>query len=339
MDGVVAVRTRACLLLILVVVGPWSLLAVTEEAVQKKLPGTPGGKLIVDVEFGSIEVSAGLDNEVTIDALRKLDFRDEAREKEFLNASPLTITQEGNVVAIRARRQRDTDTHWGHHTTMDGHYIVHVPKTFNVDLNTRGGLISASELSGSVKVDTSGGRLQFTRVRGPIDGRTSGGSVELADCDGTLRIHTSGGNIDSLGGSGSLDAHTSGGSVTIRNFSGGTATDTSGGNLTLERIGGRLLGKTSGGSIHATLSSPVPGDVSLETSAGTIEITVPTNAGLDVDAEANAGKVVSDLPLAAGRSSPERVRATINGGGKALYLRTSAGSIRIKAAAAETASL
>jgi len=323
--------------LILLVAAPLSLFAITEENVQKTLPASPGGKLVLDVDFGTIEVSAGLDTEAVIKAQRKLDFRDETREKEFFAATPLTITQEGNVLTIRARRPRNIDTHWGHHTTMDGEYVVHVPKTFNVDLNTKGGTVSVAELAGNVKTDTSGGNLHFTRIRGPIDGRTSGGNVELADCDGTLRIHTSGGNIASLGGSGTLDAHTSGGSVTIQNFGGAAATDTSGGNLKLDRIGGRISGKTSGGSINATLSSPVAGDVMLETSAGTITVAVPSNAGLDVDAEANAGNVSTDLPITSGRSSPETLRATINGGGKALYLRTSAGSIHINARTSELA--
>jgi hypothetical protein len=311
--------------------------AVTEENVKKQLAVPSGGKVVVDVDFGTIDVAAGVDTQVEIDANRKIETDDEAQEKAFFGAAPVTITQEGNTVTIRARRERQTDWQWGKHVVMDARYTVHLPKSFDADLKTGGGNIAVADLNGMVNVDTKGGRLRLMRIHGPIEGRTNGGNVDLADCEGAHKIHTSGGNIESKGGSGALEAHTSGGHVTIRNFSGRVDTASNGGNLTFEKVGGELVGKTSGGTIVATLLSPVPGNASLETSAGTIEVAVPPNAGLKVDATAHAGKIVSDLPFTATDSAPESLKAAINGGGRLLTLRTSAGNIQIKAGPIETA--
>jgi Toastrack DUF4097 len=312
--------------------------ALSEENVNQEYDAAPGGRLIVDVDFGTIEVSAGADNRITIDAHRKIDSDNEAREKEYLASVPVSVTKDGNTVTIRARRKdKDHGWNWSGRCTMDARYTVRVPKNFNSELRTAGGSIIGSELTGTMSADTSGGKLKFTHLKGPTGATTSGGSIELNGCEGAVKVDTSGGRIESIDGSGSLEARTSGGSIVVRNFGGDTKVETSGGRLAFENINGKITGRTSGGSITARLKSPVPGDVNLETSAGSIDVTVPPDAGLDVEAEASSGRVTSDLPFIGTRTDREQMKGKINGGGKALVLRTSAGSISIKPAGSEVA--
>ena len=312
--------------------------ALSEENVSQQLDVAPGGRIIVDVDFGTIDVAAGADDKVTIDAHRKIDSSNEAKEKEYLAAAPVTVSKDGNTVTIRARRsQKDRNMNWSGRCNMDAHYTVRVPKNFNSELRTAGGSIVGSELTGTMSADTSGGKLKFTHLKGPTGATTSGGSIELNGCEGAVKVDTSGGRIESVDGSGSLEARTSGGSIVVRNFGGDTKVETSGGRLAFENINGKIFGRTSGGSITARLKSPVPGDVNLETSAGSIEVTVPPDAGLDVEAEASSGRVTSDLPFTGTRTDREQMKGKINGGGKALVLRTSAGSISIKPAGSEVA--
>src|SRR4051794_13463593 len=80
--------------------------ALTEETINQQLDALPGGKIIVDVDFGTIDVSAGTDNKVVVDAYRKIDSDNEPKEKEYFAAVPITVTQEANTVTIRARRQQ-----------------------------------------------------------------------------------------------------------------------------------------------------------------------------------------------------------------------------------------
>jgi hypothetical protein len=108
--------------------------------------------------------------------------------------------------------------------------------------------------------------------------------------------------------------------------------ETSGGAINLDNVRGKLVGESSGGSISANVPAPFPGDVKLITSAGRIEITIPADAAADLNAETSGGGVTSEVPVAAKQAGRDGLQGTINGGGKALTLRTGAGNIVIKSA-------
>src|SRR4051812_30503828 len=149
--------------------------AYSEEKVIEQVDTTSGGNLVVDVGFGTILVDPGASDKVAIEARRKIDMHDEAREKQFLEEAPITIHKDGNTVTLRARRADKRGWSWHGSVTMDAEYVVHVPKSFNLDLNTGGGMVSAGDITGQVKVSTSGGKLKLTKLHGPIDAKTSGG--------------------------------------------------------------------------------------------------------------------------------------------------------------------
>jgi putative adhesin len=312
--------------------------ALTEENFSQTLDGSPGGRLIVDVDFGTIDVSAGPEDKVTVQAHRKIDSDNDGKEKEYFASTPVSVSKNGDTVTIRARRpNKDNGFNWSGRCNMDARYTVRVPKAFNSELRTGGGTIMVAEIIGTMSADTSGGKLKFTHLKGPTGATTSGGSIELNGCDGPLKVDTSGGRIEAIDGTGSLEARTSGGSIVVRNFGGDAKVETSGGRLAFENINGKIFGRTSGGSISAKLKSPVPGDVDLETSAGSIDVLVPPDAGLDIEAEASSGRVTSDLPFTGTRTDRDSMKGKINGGGKSLVLRSGAGSISIKPASAEVA--
>ncbi len=312
--------------------------ALSQENVNQDLDTTSGGHLVVDVDFGSVEVSAGADGKCVIEAHRKIDSGNEAQEKEYLAAVPLTIKQEGDTITIRARRGDDRRS-WGWHgnINMDARYAVRLPKQFNVDLRTGGGAISIDGLKGEIKTKTSGGKLKFSQIEGPIDGKTSGGSIDMTACSGDSIINTSGGSIDIKAGQGRLDARTSGGSIAVHQYSGDTDVRTSGGKLTLENISGKITGRTSAGSIDLSLADPIVDDVNLDSSAGSIDVIIPPKAGLTVDAKTSMGKIRTEIPMLAMKSSDDRLQGTLNGGGKSMVLRASVGSITIKPSSAPTA--
>ena len=308
-----------------------------EENLSRQIDVTPGGKLVIDVDFGSIQVAAAADGRVSLEAHRLVEFGNETKEKEFLAVAPITFTKEGNVVTVRSRRKESwTNWHFGYSRT-DATYILHVPKKFDLDLHTSGGEIAAVDISGDLKAHTSGGKLQFANLEGTLTASTSGGSIEVEDCRCPTEIKTSGGHISVVNGTGALLARTSGGRIEVRNLSGDADLETSGGSLVLEKIRGKLLGRTSGGSIHASIPGEVAGDMQLKTSAGSIDLTVPENAGLDIDARTSGGRVHCELPLTESESRREHLRGKLNGGGKSVVLETSAGSITLKPASSQLA--
>ena len=320
---------RIALLLALTASSGW---ALSEENLNQQLDISAGGKLEVEVDFGTIDVSVGGDNQVLVHAHRKIDTKgDEAREKEYAAAVPILVNKEGNTVTVRAVRPKDHSRwDWSGNVNLDAEYTIKVPKNFNAELRTRGGSITVDGLIGEVAADTNGGKMKFTQLRGPLDARTSGGGIVLDTCNGDLTVATNGGAIDCKNGSGNLDARTSGGSIAVRDFSGDAEVKTSGGKLTFENINGTLSGKTSAGSISVVLPFPVPGDVSLQTSAGSIDVALSEKAAVNVEAKTGMGNIRTEIPMLATKSTDDRLEGTLNGGGKSLVLRTSIGSITLR---------
>lgn len=326
--------------LILVSLTALTAAAATEENIHETRAAKPGGKIVVDVEFGSIDVAPGENDKVVIDAHRKIEASSKEKEEEYLKAAPITITTEDDKVVVRAARKHESlgSQFWNllGHTHAEARYTIRVPANFNADLNTSGGDISANGLTGTIKVDTSGGDLAFEKIHGDIHADTSGGDIKVTACDGAVNLDTSGGHIEVTDGRGNLDADTSGGNVTVKNLAGDAKVESSGGKLHLANISGKLKAETSSGAISAILPATVANDIQLETSAGAITVVTPPNAGLTIDAETGAGSVRSDLPMGDLHADEDSLKGTINGGGRKLVLRSGAGSIEIVSADKET---
>jgi hypothetical protein len=312
--------------------------AASEQNINQQKDAASGGKLVVDVDFGTINVVTGADDKVVIEAYRKIDFGDEAKEKEYFAAAPVAISQDGNIVTVRAHCTNSKQFWSSGHSEMDGRYTIRIPKRFETDLHTQGGDVTAGEITGNMTVKTGGGKLVFKHLEGTLTADTSGGSIEVEDCRGPIRIETSGGDIVIADGVGTLDAKTSGGRIGVRNFSGDAEVRTSGGNLSLQRVTGKIIGKTSSGSIRASISDAGIDDVKLETSAGNIDFSLPVTATVDIDASTSVGKVSSRVPLETANVGREHLRGKLNGGGKSVELKTSVGNITIEPSSSEMAS-
>ncbi|MGA3283971.1 MAG: DUF4097 family beta strand repeat-containing protein, partial [Verrucomicrobiota bacterium] len=281
------------LTLLLLALTSGAALAATEEQTNKTFQVSPGGTLVVDVDFGAIDVSTNSIDAVAVNVWRKVTRGSAEKEQKFFSENPVVFVQEGNTVTVRSRHRENF--HWFNvfRNRNEAKYTIQVPARLNARLNTSGGGIAASDLTGEVKADTSGGGLRFTRLHGPLDGDTSGGGIRVTDCEGPIKIDTSGGGIEVTGGAGSLDGETSGGAITVKTFKGPVSVDTSGGGITIENVAGKVKGDTSGGSIHAVLLSPLPGDVSLSTSGGGVTVKVPAAAAFNLDAEASVAALVA----------------------------------------------
>jgi DUF4097 and DUF4098 domain-containing protein YvlB len=311
------------------VVVSFSAKAITEEHLTKNFTVQPGGKLVVQVDMGSVEVSTNGGNEVAIDVLRKIGRNKKADEGKYLRDHPVEFKQDGDTVTVRCRGGKNN---WNfiHRNKNEAKYTITVPAKFNARVDTAGGAIEMSDLTGEVKADTSGGGLKFSRIHGPLAGHTSGGGIHLFDCEGKIGIGTSGGGITSTGGSGSLDAETSGGAIKVSKFQGPANVRTSGGGITLEDVTGQIRGETSGGGIRADLPAPLAGPVKLETSGGGITVRLAASAAFDLDAETSAGDVTSELPITiTGKVHHSHLKGQVNGGGHSMILRSSAGGIHL----------
>lgn len=311
--------------------------AASDEKFNRQVDARPGGKLVVDIEFGQVDVSAGANDKVIVEASRRIDFDDRAKEKDYLAAVPITLRAEGNTVTVQSRSKEAHHHFHRRHSTMDGQYTIHVPKNFAAEIATGGGSITGRELNGEMRADSGGGDLTFSHLHGAVLANTGGGSVKLDECDGATEIKTGGGDIHLRNGEGVLRARTGGGSIEVRDFTGDTDVKTGGGELTLQKIDGRIAGETGGGSITTSVAGAGAHEIELESAGGSIDLALPANAAADIRADTSDGRISTDLPLQFTDGNHAHLRGKLNGGGKPIVLRTSGGSISIKSGSGETA--
>ena len=302
--------------------------AETEEKLEKTFPASAGGQLVVEVDFGSIEVSSNAVDEVSIHVWRRVSRGSKADEQSFLDERPVTFTQEGSTVTVRSKGPALKN--WKGKQRVEAKYVIAVPSQFGARLKTAGGSIDLRDLQGAFNASTSGGALKFARLRGPLDGRTAGGAIRMNDCDGALKIQTSGGRIDVSGGGGTLDGRTSGGSVAVKTFQGPVHVESDGGGIRLDDVAGKVYGATSGGSISASFSS-LTEPVNLQTSGGSVTLRAPANAAFDLDASTSGGGTSSELPVTiTGKKAHDHLKGPVNGGGKPVVLRSDGGGVQVK---------
>src|SRR5215510_1956174 len=238
--------------------------------IQRTFSVRPGGRLIMDVEPGSIEVKTTSDTRIVVDIFRKVERAGDYRAEEILRQHEVNFEQQGNDLMIRAKFPHEYFRLW-RRPGLQVRYVVSIPTEFNVDLKTSGGGIRVDDLRGEVRVKTSGGGLQFGKIEGPINGNTSGGGINLAGCNGKVDVRTSGGGINIGSGAGELLAEPSAAGPDnrvadeIRDFVGDAVVRTSGGAIRINRIEGSIDASTSGGPIVAALSGQPKKDCRLHT--------------------------------------------------------------------------
>lgn len=276
--------------------------AMAESRIEKNLDLAPGGQFTLESDSGSVTVTGasrqGAHIVITSD---KNDLNDEL---EF------TFTSNAGVASVTARRKHDS--FWSH--SISAHFEIEVPTQTRTEIHTGGGPISVSGLKGQSELKTSGGPIDVMGLNGNLEAYTSGGPIHIREVTGDAQIATSGGPIEVEELEGTLKAHTSGGGIRIN------------------RVSGYVEAKTSGGPIHATYSPGNTHGGDLDTSGGSIDVAIDRSANLNLDAETSGGSVSSDLPVrVVGTVSHTHMQGAIGSGGEALHLRTSGGSIHVRA--------
>ncbi len=299
-------------------------LADTQDFVRKSIPADGVRHLKLEMDFGAIQVDPGLSGKVEIE----VEFRGTPPSRNAFDRMLRDFHLEANRTGDTLRVEGTFQDGWQpgsrgwRNVCHDGrcleyaHWLrsmtarVRVPEQFSTDLQTRGGAITVGDRKGEVTARTSGGALRFGRIEAPVRGDTAGGAISLEASKGPAVLRTAGGAIRIQEVSGDVDAHTSGGPIQI------------------ERTTGRVIAHTSGGSIHI---GQARGEVDASTSGGSIDVAMIRTAAFTLDASTSAGGVSSEFPVQ-GTSSRRSLRGPVNGGGPAVHLRTSGGSIHIRRA-------
>lgn len=361
-------RWLAAIGLMLVVGHPLPAAAAIESKIEKSFNVEPGGQLVVDSDRGSVEVRVGGPNEVFVSVTREVTDATAAKAEAIFAAHEVTLNQSGGTVLVRGKLQKEVQNWLGRGPNLQVRYVITVPPKFNLDLRTAAGSITCGDIQGTVKARTAGGSLKFGKIVGPFDGSTSAGSIHLGGVTGKVQANTAGGSIDlgeaegdailaTSAGSitvksvkGKLEAKTAGGSIKAGELAGPAELTTSAGSIRVESAQGKLLARTAGGSITldevksavsastsagsitATFTAQPEGDCQLKTSGGKIQVKLDAELAFDVDAQASGGRVTTELPIVTtvvGEHKTSGLKGKLNGGGKTLELKSTAGDIAI----------
>jgi DUF4097 and DUF4098 domain-containing protein YvlB len=286
-----------------------------EDTISKSFSVSPGGKLTVDADLGSIEIKTTRSSSVEVEIQRKVKTSNKKDAERILSEYKIDFDQQGNDVFITADyKKTGLRSLWDKvRKKLRVKYYISVPSVYNVQLRTSGGSIYVDNLEGRAECRTSGGSLTFEDIKGPVKGKTSGGSIKLGEVQGDVDVDTSGGSIKISRVSGTVKAHTSGGGISV------------------EEVMGTVNATTSGGSVKAYISRQPAADCRLTTSGGSVTAYLADDIAVDVNARTSGGRVHTDFPVKIqGKISGRSLKAKINGGGPELYLKSSGGSIYIK---------
>ena len=160
-------------------------------------------KIVVNTSNGGIEVNAGSDSEVRVQAT--------LTEPDRID---YTVSQVGDTITVEAKAKGGGS--WT--GCMSAEITVTVPARTDVDFETSNGAVELHEIEGSGKVRTSNGKIVLDNVKGDFEGRTSNGKVDARGVKGEFSLQTSNGRISFRGeltAGGSNRLVTSNGSVDV----------------------------------------------------------------------------------------------------------------------------
>ena len=168
--------------------------------------------------------------------------------------------------------------------------------------------------AGSVRLTLRSADVQLRKVAGPTQLDLTGGELKAGTLDGPLTIESRSADITVDTVTGEVKVNATAGSVTL------------GGLRQSVRCDGQHT------DIRLTMLKPAP--VTVFTTGGSVELATPSTAGASIDAAATGGEVrVSglDIPVRQ-QGDAQRATGTIAGGGPTISLRTTGGTITLKAA-------
>jgi hypothetical protein len=285
-------------------VGASSVCMAEEKVLDRTFTVASAGLLTVNADAADVSVSGSNASQVVVHMVAR------GSQKE-LDEMKFSAAQGDSGVTVEMLQPQRGWFNWGS-SHIDAHIEVTVPHGYRVEAKTSGGNVNLENVAGPSRLRTSGGGIEARNVKGGVEGHTSGGDVRLESIEGLVVARTSGGSVRATSVRGDIDASTSGGDVRLLG------------------VDGKISAKTSGGSVQCELVGANRG-ISASTSGGDVRLTMPKDTPGTLDAEASGGEITSDLPIATTHWAEHRLSGLINGGGNAIYVRTSGGGITLSA--------
>lgn len=278
--------------------------------------------LRVKVDIGSVRVDGSSEAGISYVIHTRSYSSSESKARREFDAYKISAYVRGDTAWIVG------DWQGGRPHKFSGEFNVSVPRTMEeVKIETDGGSVSSSGISGRVDAQSGGGNIRFDDIGGPINAETGGGGIDVGNVASDVSLHTGGGSIKIQSAKGKIVAESGGGSVVVVSGAQGAEVETGGGSIRVEKCNGRLKATTGGGSIDL---GDIAGPAEIETGGGSIRV---SSAKGPVRAETGGGSIeLMGVPSARAETGAGGIEARfISSGGERTdsVLETSAGDITV----------
>lgn len=268
--------------------------AASDREMRETFSVKPGQKLDIDLKCGGGVYVRGWDEnkvEVTYDE-RHGDLED----------LDIDIRETKSGIKITA----DFVDRRTHSTSL--HFVIRVPKKFDVEMSTAGGGMAFRGFEGTIEGKSRGGGIELEDMQGEVDLKTNGGGIEITDCDIDGEVRTSGGGIELENVTGRLRLRTGGGGLRLDNvrFASDMApVRTGGGGIDVVSAPEGVAATTGGGRIYVSDAAKFVhvrtggGDIDVHTQYGRVEAS--TGAGdIEVVVDRSPGELDGGIEIGTG---------------------------------------
>jgi DUF4097 and DUF4098 domain-containing protein YvlB len=271
-------------------------IGAAEYSVREQKTFTVNGpvRLALTTFDGSINVRGWDRNEVSVEVEKV------GSDQQTVDRIQVKTSQDGNAITVDVPKPSPLESS-GMRRSPSANLVVTVPMKTAVVARSGDGSIEVRSVNGKVDLNTDDGSVRVEEIGGDLIARTGDGSVQGRKVDGRAEIRTGDGSVG-------LDGVLTG--VTI---------------------------ETRDGSIEVTArpGSRTDTDWDVTTGDGHVRLEVPAGFGAEVDARSGDGRVrvdtLTDTPEGRDRDDERSsVTGRLGGGGKALRVRSSSGSITVK---------
>src|SRR5947207_1021956 len=250
-----------------------TLCAAQETSVQKEgsnwvsvVSGSLSGvrNLHIQVEIGAVRVQGGSTQGINYVIRNRSYEGSEDRARKQLEGYKVSSYVRGDTAFITGEWEN------GHPHKFNSEITVNVPRDLDlVKIETDGGEISTSGISGRLEAQSGGGGIHLEDIGGAISAETGGGSIDVGNVGSDLTVRTGGGTIHIGSAKGKVVAETGGGSLFLVSGLAGASLQTGGGSIHVDKCTGEVKAETGGGSIDL---GEIGGAVSMETGGGTLKV-------------------------------------------------------------------
>jgi hypothetical protein len=283
---------------------------------------SPVKNLRVKLDMGSIVLRGGNQQGINYSAhARSFTSSEQEARRQFENYK-ISAYVRGDTAWIVG------DWEGGRPRRFSGEFTIEVPRDMGwVKVETDGGSVDATGVSGKVDAESGGGSIHLDDIGGMVNAETGGGSIDVGTTSADLGLHTGGGPIVVHRANGKVVAETGGGSIEILAGGQGVNIETGGGSISVRQCNGRVKASTGGGNIDV---GDIGGPADIDTGGGSIRL---TSAKGPVRAQTGGGSIeLYGVPSAHVETGAGGITVKlINSGGERSdsVLETAAGDITV----------